>query len=99
MLRFIARPQQYTLMPSVQLIHHLQAEQRDVINSETALTETTVNGKVSVLSVETTNHSCRMDKNAADMGVAVCAVKALQTYAVSLCSLANTSEGVETQAR
>lgn len=70
MLRFIARPQQYTLMPSVQLIHHHQAEQRDVINSETALTETTVNGKVSVLSVETTNHSCRMDKNAADMGVA-----------------------------
>lgn len=50
-LRFIARSHQYAMMPAVQLIHH-QAEQRDVINSETALTETTVNGKVYVLSVE-----------------------------------------------
>lgn len=55
-LRFIARSHQYAMMPAVQFIHH-QAKQRDVINSETALTETAVNGKVSVLSVETADHS------------------------------------------
>lgn len=85
-LRFIARPQQYTLMPSMQLVHCHQAQQGDVVYGEASLTQPPVYRKIFVLSVEAADHSCRMDENATGMGVTVCAVEALQTYAESQAS-------------
>ena len=73
-------------MPSMQLVHCHQAQQGDVVYGEASLTQPPVYRKIFVLSVEAADHSCRMDENATGMGVTVCAVEALQTYAESQAS-------------
>ena len=73
-------------MPSMQLVHCHQAQQGIVVYGEAALAQSPVDGEVSALSIEAADHSCRMDENAAGMGVVVGAVEALQTYTVSQAS-------------
>ena len=73
-------------MPSMQLVDCHQAQQGIVVYGEAALAQPPVDGEVSALSVEAADHSCRMDENATGMGVTVCVVEALQTYAESQAS-------------